>query len=108
MSYSEAELKVLEQSTTTVLKELLAAQPPDIQGEGLLDIWERLWTKELASVQVQTTEGVSDDESNWVFPYEKIRAVVGDGGNWKWPRMWQRFDELERRGKQGSSFFRMS
>ena len=24
-----------------------------------------------------------------VLPYEKIAAVVKDGGNWKWPRMWK-------------------
>ena len=85
-------------TTTEGLKKLLAAQPPETQGEGLLDLWDQLWTKELASVQVNTVEGISDDKKNYVFPYEKIRAVVGDGGNWKWPRMWQRFDELERRG----------
>jgi len=47
---------------------------------------------------VETVTGPSDDETNPVYPYEKIRAIVGDGGNWKWPRMWQKFDELERRG----------
>jgi len=33
------------------------------------------------------------------MPYEKIQAVVGDGGDWKWPRMWAAFDEIERRGE---------
>jgi len=34
-----------------------------------------------------------------VYPYEKLQAIVQDGfGNWKWLRMWQRLDELERRG----------
>lgn len=23
---------------------------------------------------------------------------MGDGGHWKWPRIWRRLDELERRG----------
>ncbi|CAD7968360.1 unnamed protein product [Amoebophrya sp. A25] len=96
--YSEHEFKALEATTIQGLKDLLAAQPPDIQGEGLLDIWDELWTKELQSVVVNTVDGPSDDVTNPVYPYEKIRAVVKDGGNWKWPRMWQRFDELERRG----------
>ncbi|CAD7946164.1 unnamed protein product [Amoebophrya sp. A120] len=94
MSYPDHALKALEANTTEKLKELLAAQPPDVQGEGLLAIWDKLWTEELKSVEVNTVDGVTGD----VFPYEKIRAIVGDGGNWKWPRMWQRFDELERRG----------
>merc|ERR1719210_835811 len=46
---------------------------------------------------VKTEAGPSGDE-NPVMPYEKIQAVVKDGGDWKWPRMWQTFDEVERRG----------
>jgi len=52
----------------------------------------------MKNIIVKTVDGPSDDASNPVFPYEKLQAVIGDGGNWKWPRMWQRFDEIERRG----------
>jgi hypothetical protein len=41
----------------------------------------------------------SDEAENLVHPYEKLQGVLKDGvNNWKWPRMWQRFDEVERRG----------
>merc|ERR1719189_929316 len=53
----------------------------------------------MKNVVVKTVTGPSSDEENPVMPYEKLQAVVGDGGDWKWPRMWQRFDEIERRGE---------
>merc|ERR1719189_1298291 len=47
----------------------------------------------MKNVVVKTVTGPSSDEENPVMPYEKLQAVVGDGGDWKWPRMWQAFDE---------------
>ena len=67
-------------------------------GEKVLTIWEELYCDKLKSVVVETLTGPSDDESNPVCPYEKLEAIVGDGGSWKWPRMWQHLDEIERRG----------
>jgi len=72
--------------------------PPKSNGDQLLELWKRLYTDAVKKTVVETVSGPSDDETNPVYPYEKIRAIVGDGGNWKWPRMWQKFDELERRG----------
>jgi hypothetical protein len=47
---------------------------------------------------IQTATGPSDHVTNPVFPYEKLYAIVGDGGNWKWPRAWECMDTLQRRG----------
>jgi len=80
------------------LKTFFAAEPPQVNGEALLALWDQVYDEQMKSVVVETVKGPSDDESNPVFPYEKLQAIVGDGGNWKWPRMWQKFDELERRG----------
>ena len=63
-----------------------------------MEIWSRLYCDKVRSVVVETKTGPSDDEENPVFPYEKLEAIVGDGHNWKWPRMWQHLDEIERRG----------
>jgi hypothetical protein len=61
-------------------------------------LWRQIYDEEVKSTVVKTAQGPSDDLSNPVFPYEKLQAIVGDGGHWKWPRIWRRFDELERRG----------
>ncbi|KAJ8603164.1 hypothetical protein CTAYLR_004601 [Chrysophaeum taylorii] len=92
------ELEAYASAKVEVLKRFLAAQPPVDNGERVLEIWEELYDAKMASCVVETVDGPSDDEENPVFPYEKIEAVVGDGGNWKWPRMWQHLDEIERRG----------
>jgi len=92
------ELEIFAEGKTATMKRFLAAEPPNDNGESLLELWEDLYDKDVRSVIVNTVTGPSDEETNRVFPYEKIQAIVGDGGNWKWPRMWQKFDELERRG----------
>merc|ERR1719238_1854414 len=88
----------LKEEIVKVMKEFLAIEPPKANGDQLLELWKRLYTDTVKKTVVETVTGPSDDETNPVYPYEKIRAIVGDGGNWKWPRMWQKFDELERRG----------
>mmetsp|Transcript_41888 Transcript_41888/g.66539 ORF Transcript_41888/g.66539 Transcript_41888/m.66539 type:complete len:824 (-) Transcript_41888:181-2652(-) len=86
------------EAKAALVKEFLAAEPPAVNGEKLLELWDKIFDDAIKSVVVETVNGPSDDSSNPVFPYEKLQAVVGDGGNWKWPRMWQKLDELERRG----------
>lgn len=81
-----------------LFREFLALEPPKANGEMLLELWEKLYDADVKNTVVETTTGPSDDVTNPVFPYEKLQAIVGDGGNWKWPRMWQRLDEIERRG----------
>uniref|UniRef100_A0A7S4WA74 Pyridine nucleotide-disulphide oxidoreductase N-terminal domain-containing protein n=1 Tax=Alexandrium monilatum TaxID=311494 RepID=A0A7S4WA74_9DINO len=98
MALSDAKLEELAEDKAKDLKTFLAAEPPKINGESLLALWERLYDETMRSIVVETLAGPSDDATNPVFPYEKLVSVIGDGGNWKWPRMWQRFDELERRG----------
>jgi len=95
---SNAQLEDLAEEKAKQLKAFLETQPPVQNGEDLLRVWEQLYDEEMQKVVVKTVSGPSDDETNPVFPYEKLQAIIGDGGNWKWPRMWQRFDELERRG----------
>ena len=86
------------------LEKFVAAQPPNKNvGEEILNIWDELYDTEMQSIVVQTVSGLSNDETNPVFPYEKIQAVVGQyhGGGEKdqWLTcMWACFDELERRG----------
>mmetsp|Transcript_43145 Transcript_43145/g.101365 ORF Transcript_43145/g.101365 Transcript_43145/m.101365 type:complete len:833 (+) Transcript_43145:86-2584(+) len=98
MAISQMELEDLASDKVEILKKFLAAEPPQVNGEALLQMWDELYDEQMKSIVVETVKGPSDDATNPVFPYEKIQAVVGDGGNWKWPRMWQKFDELERRG----------
>lgn len=98
MALSLADLDDLADDRVKIFKKFLACQPPKESGEDLLTIWEELYNDEVKNTVVDTATGPSDDETNPVFPYEKLVAIVGDGGNWKWPRMWQKFDELERRG----------
>jgi len=94
----------IKEAKVEQLKKFLDAQPPIENGEAIIALWEKLYDDNMKSVIVETVIGESDDEENPVFPYEKLQAVIGDGStsslnkNWKWPRMWRRMDELERRG----------
>eukprot|EP00928_Gymnodinium_smaydae_P015746 TRINITY_DN15831_c0_g1_i1.p1 TRINITY_DN15831_c0_g1~~TRINITY_DN15831_c0_g1_i1.p1 ORF type:complete len:840 (+),score=243.47 TRINITY_DN15831_c0_g1_i1:165-2684(+) len=92
------ELEDLADAKVKVFKDFLAAEPPTHNGDKLLALWRELYDDDVKKTVVQTVTGPSDDETNPVFPYEKLQAIVGDGNNWKWPRMWQRLDEMERRG----------
>lgn len=94
---TQMELEDLADAKVAVLKEFLNAQPPIDNGEAVLAIWDKLYDSTVQSVVVETVDGPSSEE-NPVFPYEQLEAIVGDGHNWKWPRMWQHMDEIERRG----------
>jgi len=95
---SAEDLEKIEEVKTKLFKELLTMEPPECNGEEILAKWESIYDNDIKTVVVNTEKGPSNDTDNKVFPYEKLYAVIGDGGNWKWPRMWQKFDELERRG----------
>mmetsp|Transcript_62803 Transcript_62803/g.141862 ORF Transcript_62803/g.141862 Transcript_62803/m.141862 type:complete len:839 (-) Transcript_62803:161-2677(-) len=98
MPLSLAQIEDIATAKIALFKKYLAAEPPAENGESILALWDQIYDDQIKSIVVETVNGPSDDEKNPVFPYEKLQAIVGDGGNWKWPRMWQRFDELERRG----------
>ena len=104
---TQIELEDLADVKIEVLKEFLNAQPPIHNGEKVLEIWSRLYCDTVKSVVVETIDGPSDVNENPVHPYEQLEAIVGDGHNWKWPRMWQHLDEIERRGsafREGEAF----
>jgi len=96
---SDEELEALAKAKTALVKDFLDWQPPEKHGGDLLSLWEQIYDDEIKNIVLKTVTGPSHDDTNPVFPYEKLQAVVRDGGNWKWPRMWQRFDEIERRGE---------
>eukprot|EP00405_Crypthecodinium_cohnii_P017674 CAMPEP_0206448696 /NCGR_PEP_ID=MMETSP0324_2-20121206/17630_1 /ASSEMBLY_ACC=CAM_ASM_000836 /TAXON_ID=2866 /ORGANISM="Crypthecodinium cohnii, Strain Seligo" /LENGTH=778 /DNA_ID=CAMNT_0053917897 /DNA_START=78 /DNA_END=2414 /DNA_ORIENTATION=+ len=93
-----AQLQELQQEKARLFAEFIEMNPPHFTGEDLVAKWEELYDDTIASAVVKTSQGPSSDDANPVFPYEKLRAVLGDGGNWKWPRMWRQLDALERRG----------
>lgn len=98
---SPSELEEIKEKKVELLKEFLAQEPPKCKGDDIVTLWEKLYDADMRKATVETITGESTlglDSDNFVFPYQQIRAVVGDGGNWKWPRMWQRLDEIERRG----------
>jgi len=97
MSLAANELEELVNTKSKLLKDFFTAEPPSTKGEDLLELWNQIYDDDLQSTVVQTVDGPSDQTSP-VFPYEKLYALLGDGGNWKWPRIWRRLDELERRG----------
>ena len=86
---TQIELEDLADSKIEVLKEFLNAQPPIDNGEKVLEIWSRLYCDKVKSVELETVDGPSNAEENPVYPYEQLEAIVGDGHNWKWPRMWR-------------------
>jgi len=95
-----AQLEDLQERKAALIKEFLASEPPDGTGEKLIELWEQIYDEDMQKTVVKTESGPSSDE-NPVMPYEKIAAAVGIGpppGEWKWHRIWQAFDEIERRG----------
>lgn len=92
------ELEQITEKKVELLKEFLAMEPPKCKGDDLIEHWQKLYCDDMKKSVITCVNGESNDDDNRVFPYEKIRAIVGDGGNWKWPRMWQKLDEIERRG----------
>ncbi|CAK8986003.1 unnamed protein product [Durusdinium trenchii] len=97
MSLTQKDLEELARTKTVLLKEFFQAEPPSTKGEDILELWRQIYDEVVQSTVIETVQGPSD-VNNPVFPYEKLQAMVGDGGHWKWPRIWRRFDELERRG----------
>lgn len=98
MALSPTELEDLGEERYKVFNDFVSAEPPKINGEGLVELWHKVYNEDVRNTVVETVNGPSDDETNKVFPYEKLQAIIGNGGSWKLPRMWQKFDELERRG----------
>jgi len=97
-SLTVKDLGDLSKSKAKLLKQFFEAEPPKDKGEDLLELWRKIYDDAIKQVVVQTVSGPSDNVTNPVFPYEKLYAVVGDGGNWKWPRAWECMDQLQRRG----------
>lgn len=99
---TESYLENIREDKGALLQEFLDGQPPEYNGERLLDLWDQIYDENIQKTVIKTVNGPSDNSepATWVFPYEKLAAVLGDTGSWKWPRMWQRFDEIERRGER--------
>jgi len=93
------QMEDLQEKKVALLKEFLEMEPPIATGEKIIGLFDEIFDEDMRKVIVKTVSGPSCDDTNPVMPYEKLQAVVKDGGNWKWPRMWQRFDEIERRGE---------
>jgi len=94
---------------------------PRCQGEDILETWNELYNNDsvLKSIVIDTcvgptTPGLDYHDSidtitrsnvgencdpNPAMPYQQIRALIGDGGKWKWPEIWKNLDCLPRRGK---------
>ena len=97
MSLTPKDLEELAREKSVLLNEFFQAEPPRTKGEDIVELWRQIHDETVQNTVIETVQGASD-ASNPVFPYEKLQAIVGDGGHWKWPRIWRRFDELERRG----------
>lgn len=93
-AWTPEEMEELIRSKEALLKEFFAAEPPQNKGEDLVELWRQIYDDTIRSVVL---EGISKEDGK-VLPYEKLHAVIRDGGNWKWPRIWRRFGELQRRG----------
>jgi len=96
---SKIALETMREARAGIFEEFLDFQPPDKKGDDILAQWEKVFDEDMQKTVVKTVWGPCDDETNPVYPYEKLQGVLKDGvNNWKWPRMWQRLDEVERRG----------
>lgn len=81
---------------------------PHCQGEDIIYLWDKLYADDpmMKSIVVETVTGPStpnkdyydDIKANPAMPYQQLRALVGDGGKWKWPEIWKQLDLLPRRG----------
>ena len=120
---TSAELNKIAKEKTKLLQEFFEMEPihvevkdprtkkikPHAQGEHLLYLWDRIYGNDPAmkSIVVETVTGPStpdmdyyDDieKANPVMPYQQIRALIGDGGKWKWSEIYKNLDLLPRRG----------
>lgn len=72
---------------------------PRCQGEDIVYVWDKIYgeDKMVQNIVVETVTGPStpgkdyydDINANPVMPYQQLRALVGDGGKWKWPEIWK-------------------
>jgi hypothetical protein len=72
---------------------------PHVQGEDIIYIWDKIYgtDKMMHGIVVDTVTGpstpgkdyVDDINANPAMPYQQLRALVGDGGKWKWPEIWK-------------------
>jgi len=119
---SSSELKKLADAKTDLLDLFFDAEPrlvevketgwgkkgmlPRQTGEDVNRMWDELYglDPKMKSIVVETVAGPSTPSKDWLdggnpaFPYEQIRALVGDGGKWRWPEIWKNLDLLPRRG----------
>ncbi len=114
-------LNKIAKDKTSLLKQIFEMEPihvdvkhpitkklkPRCQGEDILRVWDECYDSMAQSIVVDTAIGPStphkdyceDPSANPVMPYQQLRALVGDGGKWKWPEIWKNLDLLPRRGK---------
>jgi len=81
---------------------------PHAQGDHLLYLWDKIYGNDpvMKSIIVDTVTGPSTPDKDYydgpganpAMPYQQIRALIGDGGKWKWPEIWKNLDLLPRRG----------
>jgi len=81
---------------------------PRCQGEDILRAWDDCYAGDpiMTNIVVETAIGpstpgkdyVDDPSANPAMPYQQLRALIGDGGKWKWPEIWKNLDILPRRG----------
>jgi hypothetical protein len=72
---------------------------PHVQGEDIIYTWDKIYgtDKMMHGIVVDTVTGpstpgkdyVDDINANPAMPYQQLRALVGDGGKWKWPEIWK-------------------
>ena len=115
-------LNKIAKEKTKLLADLIAAEPlhvevkdpitkkprPRCQGEDIIYLWDKLYANDpvMKNIIVETVTGPStpgkdyydDINANPAMPYQQIRALIGDGGKWKWPEIYKNLDLLPRRG----------
>ena len=97
---------------------------PRCQGEEIIYAWDECYANDpmMKNIVIDTMVGPStpgkdyydaspingnssastidnNNNVNPVMPYQQLRALVGDGGKWKWPKIWKNIDTLPRRGR---------
>jgi hypothetical protein len=106
-------LNKVAKEKTKLLQELFEMEPihvdvkdpktkkpmPHCQGETIVYNWDKLYLKDpmMQNIVVETVTGpstpgkdyVDDIGANPAMPYQQLRALVGDGGKWKWPEIWK-------------------
>ena len=116
-------LNKIAKEKTALLKEIFEMEPihvdvkhpvtkklkPRCQGEDIIYAWDECYANDpmMKNIVIDTVTGPStpgkdyyDDvhTANPAMPYQQLRALVGDGGKWKWPEIWKNIDILPRRG----------